>query len=335
MKFPFSNLRLKASSQDIRDVVGLELGAGLKQGVPAVRLLQKDGETEVVAAGFIDLNGILPSSPEDAAAAGSGTWQLPHEFKAPRAAIAINSKQAFLRHAVDASEEGEDKNTVAFRRTKRATADDLPPLTAGLPEFQAAWAARLFPEGHKPTAFSVQIAATAAMSGFLRNPAFKQAGGNAIAMLVFAEHTALAAFQDTALVLYREQPTGFQHIRNAISSEMHIDNEMADSLLNDTLVDPTTMIEPILRPLFRQVEISVDYLSRRRNCPVENFFIYGLPTGLRYWSIIFKRMMSKTLTPCQPLEGLAGADSLPELAETAPLMMTAAGAACAVLDDIA
>ncbi len=319
--------------KEIRDVVGLELGAGLKRGVPAVRLIEKNGETEVVAAGFLDLPGTLPDTPEAASASMPATWQLPYEFKAPRAAIAINSKQAFLRHTVNSSDDDGDPNTGAFRQTKRSTAADLPPLTAGLPEFLAAWAARLFPEGHRPTAGSIQIAETAAMSGFLHNPSFHKSGGNAIAMLVFAEHTALAAFQDTMLVLYREQATGFQHIRDAICSEMRIEQDMADTVLDDTLVDPTPMIEPILRPLFRQVEISLDYLARRRNCPVEHFFIYGLQNGLRYWSTLFKRMMSSALTPCLPLEGLSGADSLPGLAENAPLMMTAAGAACAVLDD--
>lgn len=335
----FSKLKIASKSAPFRDVVGMVLGAGLQQGVPAVRLTRKDGVDELVAGGFLDLSGALPATPDEAAAATPGSWQVPAAFRAPHAALAVHSGQAFLRHSAETRENGE-KGDPQMRSVSRATAPDLPPLTAGLPEFQAAWAARLFPEGHSPTACSIQIAATAVISGFSRNPVFKKSGGNAIAMLVFPAYTALAAFQDSLLVLYREHPVGFRHVREAVSTQMRIDEAMAESLLDDTLVDPIPMIEPVLRPLLRQVEISVDYLARRRDCPVDSFFICGLPTGFRYWSSLFNRMLGRPPTLCRPLDSLSGSPSaeLPDthplaVSETGPLFMAALGAAFAVLDD--
>jgi len=339
MGINLSKLKIASKSAPVLDVVGMVLGAGLPQGVPAVRLARKDGVDDLVAGGFLDLSGELPATPEDAAAATPGSWQVPTAFRAPHAALAIHSGQAFLRHSAETRENGENGDP-QMRSVSRATAPDLPPLTAGLPEFQAAWAARLFPEGRRPTACSIQIASTAAMSGFSHNPAFKKAGGNAIVMMVFPSYTALAAFQDSMLVLYREHPVGFRHVREAVSAQMRVDEAMAESVLDDTLVDPIPMIEPVLRPLLRQIEISVDYLARRRDCPVENFFICGLPTGFRYWASLFNRMLGRTPTLCRPPESFSGSPSavLPDthpLASdgTGQLFMAAIGAAFAVLDD--
>ncbi|HNX36111.1 MAG TPA: hypothetical protein PKM57_15910 [Kiritimatiellia bacterium] len=320
------------------DIVGLELGCGLADGVPAVRLRKRDGVIELLAAGFLHLPGTLPDSPDFAPTPGTTVWTLPRPFQAPHAAIAVTSKLAFFRQSAGAAEEGQEKKQVAYRQAARVVVPDQPPFTAGLPEFQAAWAARLLPEGRPPTACSLQVSVAAAMSGFLPHPAFVEAGGNAVTLFVFANHTALAAFQDFRLVLYREHPIGADHLRNAISSQMHMEIGLADAVLEDTLIDPTPIIEPVLRPLFRQVEISADYLLRRRNCPVKHFFVCGLTAGSRYWSAIFAHMMSQPLTPCLPLDGIrvtAPASCLPkDLNAAAPLLMTAIGAARAVLEDL-
>jgi len=321
------------------DIVGLELGAGLAEGVPAVRLRKREGETELLAAGFLKLPGTLPGTPEAVQSSGPLSWSLPHAFQAPYAALAVTSKSAFLRHSSGAGDEAPEKKQFTYRQVSRVIAPDQPPFVVGLPEFQAAWAARLLPEGRRPTACSLQIATAAAISGFIASPSFVgKAASSAVTLFVFPDYTALAAFQDARLVLYREHPVGYGHLRSAISSQMRIDLALADAVLEDTLIDPTPIIEPVLRPLFRQVEISADYLLRRRNCPVQNFFVCGLTAGSRFWSTVFSHMMNQPLTSPPPLEGIkvaAHAASLPkDLNAAAPLLMAAAGAARAVLEDV-
>ncbi len=335
MKSETFTAKMSPQRKSYTDIVGLELGAGLSQGVPAVRLRKREGKTELLAAGFLNLPGVLPETPE--AVSETVTWHLPKPFQAPYAALAVSSKQAFLRHSAS-GDEGPDKKQLDYRQTSQVIAQDLPPLVAGLPEFQAAWAARLLPEGHHPTACSLQLSATAAMSGLLATPTFAESEGNAIAFFVFPDFTALAAFHDAKLVLYREHGAGANHLRQAISAQMGIEVALADSVLNDTLIDPTPIIEPVLRPLFRQVEISADYLLRRRNCPLKHFFVCGLTAGGNYWSTLFSRMMNQTLSPCLPTDGIepgVSSSHVPDnLHEVAPLLMAAAGAARAVLEDV-
>jgi len=120
---------------------------------------------------------------------------------------------------------------------------------------------------------------------------------------------------------------------------MGIDHALADAVLDDTLIDPASIIEPVLRPLFRQVEISADYLLRRRNCPVKHFFVCGLPAGTRYWSTVFSHMMNLPLTACPAFDGLEIAPRPTALSEElikagAPLLLVAAGAARAALEDV-
>lgn len=336
------SLTVKLSSQrkPFDDIVGLEVGAGLPEGVPAVRLRKREGKFELLAAGFLKLQDALPET-EQAAQQETPMWLLPSPLQAPHAALAVSSKQSFLRHASGSGDETPDKRQTAFRIASRTAAPDLPPLVAGLPEFQSAWAARLLPEGRRPTTCSLQLSSAAALNGLTSAPAFLSAGGNAAALFVFPEFTALAAFQESRLVLYREHPVGYVHLRSAVSTQMGIDIALADSVLDDTLIDPTPIIEPVLRPLFRQVEISADFLSRRRNCKATNFFLCGLPSGATYWSTVFSHMMNLPLLVCPTLDGVerplrspqkqGALDPLSKAGEQ--LLMAAYGAARAVLED--
>jgi hypothetical protein len=290
---------------------------------------------ELAAVGFLTLPGSLPQKPEDASDAP--TWILPKAFHAAHAALAITSPQSFLMHASEIGEDLVANRSFAYRTVSRTLAPELPPLNAGLPEYQAAWAAKLLPEGRQPTACSLQVSPAAVINTFLINPTFDAIDGTAVVLFVHPQYTSLAAFYDFRLVLYREHPVGYEHVRDTICSQMKIDADMADSILDDNVIDPTSMIEPVLRNLFRQVEISYDYLSRRKNCQTKNFFVCGLPAGAKYWASIFVRMLDLKLAPFSPFDRLTRAQKetvLPaDLAADAPYLTTALGAALAVLED--
>lgn len=337
MKAVAPTAKFSSPRKPVTDVVGIEVGAAHPDGVPAVRVAKReDGKTELVAAGFLHLPGQLPeTAPEDGAAVPA--WTLPRPFQARHAALAITSAQAFMRHASGSEEEAESRQ-VPFRTVSHVLAQDLPPLKAGLPEFQAAWAARLLPEGRCPTACSLQISSAAAINGFLASPLFPTLNGTAVVLFVFPNHTSLVAVNESKIVLYREHPIGFSHVRAAISNQMRIEPSLADSVLQDTFIDPIPMIEPVLKALFRQVEISSDYLLRRRNCQTQNFFVCGLPSGGTYWSTVFSRMMNQPLTLFHPFDGLVKpqrpAQIPANIAEVEPFLMAALGAARAVLEDV-
>lgn len=311
-----------AKRKAVTDVVALAVG---EDGVPAVRVRKaKDGTLEVAAAAVLDLPGGLPDSPE-AAEADVTRWSLPRAFQAAHAAIAVASPRGSLRFSEEAS--GAD---AAVRRATVKTGNDLPPLVASLPEYQAAWTARLFPEGRRPTACSIQLASSASLNVLLA-AAGKQ---NIVAFLASPASTALVGLQGGTPVFYREYGEGQKDIRAALMSSMRIDGEMAEGILNDAMVDPSPVIEPILRPLFRQAEIAGDYLMRRGNAGVDRFVVVGLKSGLRYWSSIFELMTGQVLTEIAPDAGLRWNCRKPDAANGNLAAFTAVfGAARAVLEE--
>lgn len=337
MKSASFSAKLAPQAKPFVDVVGLEIGSAHPDGVPAVRVRKVADRTELLAAGFLKLPGVFPQTPQDAAEAAA-VWSLPRPFQAPYAALAVTSPQAYVRHMTGPGDDEPDNKQLPFRTAMRSFGPDLPTLKAGLPEYQAAWAAGLLPEGHPPTACSLQVSSAAVINTFTASPVFPTLSGTTLVLFVFAEHTSLVAFHESKIALYREHPIGYGHVRAAISDQMRIEPALADSVLQDTFIDPVPMIEPTLKVLFRQIEISSDYLIRRRNCQIQQIYLCGLPSGANYWSAIFSRAMPQPLTTFHPFDGLLKAQRNPHLPEdiatAEPYLTTALGAARAALEDV-
>jgi hypothetical protein len=316
------------------DVVGLELGSGLS-GVPAVRLVQGKQGIEIKAIGILDLLDTLPQAVE-AVTPDRPVWALPKPFCSANAALTVTSKLSFLRHTSGVNEEIPEKKQCVYRDIRRAFGSDMPELVAGMPEFQAAWASGLFPEGHAPTACSLQISQLAIMSGFNHHPVVKAAAGSSVALFVSSQSTTIVAFQDRLPVLYRDYPLGSAHVQQEVASKMQLSPILVQQLLEEDAMDASPYFEPILKPLMRQVEIMNDYLSRRRNAPASNFFISGALIGGRYWNSIFQKMIGKALIYCRPFEGIPLAKDavvMPDkLDDVESLFASATGAALAVME---
>ncbi len=316
------------------DVVGLELGSGLS-GVPAVRLVKGKQGLEIKAIGILDLLDTMPQAMESASS-DRPVWSLPKPFCSANAALAVTSKLSFLRHTSGVSEEIPEKKQFVCRDIRRAFGSEMPELVAGLPEFQAAWASGLFPEGRAPTACSLQISQLAIMSGFNHHPIVKAAAGSSVALFVSSQSTTIVAFQNRLPVLYREYPLGASHVQQEVAAKMQLSPILVQQLLEEDAMDASPYFEPILKPLLRQVEIMNDYLSRRRNAPASNFFISGSLIGRRYWNSIFEKMIGKALIYCRPFEGIPLAKDavvMPDkLDDVEALFTSAIGAAVAVME---
>jgi Tfp pilus assembly PilM family ATPase len=154
----------------------------------------------------------------------------------------------------------------------------------------------------------------------------------------FGHHSAITVFYENKLVLYREHPVGYMTLGEAISAKMCIDIAIAQTMMDDPVIDITPVITPLLETLYRQVDISADYLARRKNCIVENFYIYGLPCGVSHWTSTFKTLVNLPIHHLHPFGGISCSNKrilLPESFEkNAPLFMSAIGAARALLEDI-
>lgn len=328
-------LKIKREAQvvPIRDVVGIELGVSSGRGVPAVRLVRKGDQVECLSAGFVKLPAELPQVPDKVVGMVSRPWQLPSLLRAPRVAVALNSEQAFLRRAGDGGESSEEGEGYKQRTVQSVAVEDSPVMIAGVPEFKIHWVLRHFPEGRKPTVCSIQIAVTAALNTFLCHPDFVATGGNGMAIVVFERQTAIAAFKDGELMLYYERPIGFEHVQSAIVAETRLDQSTVAAMIEDNLIDPLPIVQPVLQPLLKQIEYSMDYLQRRYSYVTRNFFINRVQAGNRYWSLAFEHYMQRKLQIVTPFTCMANKRPKSVSDEDEPCFMGAAGAALAVLGD--
>jgi len=335
-----------ARKKGLMDVVGVELTDD-PAGCPAVRLRHRKDGWHLVAAGRVPApEGHLPETWEETGK--QPQWALPAAFQAPHAALVVASAQSFIRQttpaglvsdpyaAKTASEaaprklgirrEAASKPAEAEKPMPRPQAgiplshngtrsvmlplaDDGFALQCGLPEFQVLWLSRLLPEGHRPTAASVQIREAALLSAPLMQPAFREAGGNAAAVFVLDHAVFFAAYREGTPILFRECPDvgGSADLRKGVGAALGLEDAMIDSVLDDTLLDPRPALEPYVRPVLRQLALSLDYLRERHNLTIGAVLVFGLSAGARYWSQMCEDSLHFPLLAPEPFEGLVKA----------------------------
>ena len=159
-------------------------------------------------------------------------------------------------------------------------------LQAGLPEYQVLWLSRLLPEGHRPTACSVQVEPSALLASILQQPDFVAADGTAVAVFVTRTTIYFAAYRKGSLLLFRECPgaLGYEVMRELVKSGLSVTDDLVESILENSLIDPRPALEPLVSPVLQQLQLSLDYLAQRYDVHVDRVFLMGLSAGARYWS---------------------------------------------------
>jgi len=344
------------------DVTGVELYSLEPDGCPAVRVYQKRGEWRVGAAGFVPSPaGAMPECWDDIAKQPS--WELPRQFQAPGAAIAVNSPDALfgqaspdaivqemiaglrapaashsapsdagkkrlgIKRAPSAAKPTEEKKPAQSQPSKRP---ELPPegvpvsengrrfavrpfaeddlrLAASLPEYQALWLGRLLPEGKRPTAVSIQLAESALMASVMMQPAYRDSGGSILAVFVRRDAVFFAGYKLGRPALWRRCPGvgGYEAMRAAVKKTLGVEEELVDSVLDDSLVDPRPALEPFLHPVLEQMELARAYLESRHSINSERVLLLGLPSGAGQWSRFAEESLKIKVEPADPFAGFA------------------------------
>ena len=212
-------------------------------------------------------------------------------------------------------------------------------IQSGLPEYQVVWLSRLLPEGRRPTAASIQTLPSALLASLCEQPAFNAAGGTAFAIYVMRNSVYLAGYKEGQLMLFRSCPgvAGWEMLREGVKLRLGLEDEMVDEILDDALIDPRSAMEPFVRPILQQLEISLDYLVSRHNLRIDKVFIMGLPSGARYWSQMAEESLRMPLIAPSVFDGLALPPKDRELAELTPsksqAFLAALGAARAAMEE--
>ena len=180
-------------------------------------------------------------------------------------------------------------------------------IQSALPEYQVLWLSRLLPEGRRPTAASVQTLPSALLASLCEQPEFNAVEGNALAVFVMKTAVYFAAYRAGQLLMFRQCPgaAGWEMMREGVKLRLGLDDEMVDEILDDAIVDPRSAMEPFVRPVLQQLEVSLQYLSSRLGMRVDKVFVMGLPAGARYWSQMAEEALGLPLVAPSVFEGLA------------------------------
>ncbi len=180
-------------------------------------------------------------------------------------------------------------------------------LAASLPEFQALWLGRLLPEGRRPTASSIQVAESALMASPLLQPAFRDAKGSMLAILVRRNAIFFAGYKNGNPVLWRRCPgvRGYDAMREAIGKTLGVGEELINDVLEDSLVDPRPALEPFLHPVLQQLDLARAYLAGKHSLNADRVLLLGLPCGAGHWQHMAEESLKMHLIRAKPFDGLA------------------------------
>lgn len=337
----------KRGPSALADVVGIELGGGDERGCPAVRLVRRKGVWAVRALGFVKPPAqALPTSWKDIDI--QPTWSLPSAFAAPSAALAVRSADQVVRQmSPEALADGEKGGLTkapfsrdGLRLAVAPLGDGAFVLEAGLPEYQVLWLSRLFPEGHRPTAASVQPASAAMLSALAEQEDFNADGGNAAALFVTESSVCFVGYRNAMPVLLREFPGvgGTVRIREAVKVGLGLsEDKMVDAVMDDTLVDLDSVLRPLVNPILRQLELSLDYMKGRLGISVNRVFLMGQTFGAAHWNRLADELLGVRLEAPELFRGYefpAGLDGeTGALASQSHLFMVALGAARSAMEE--
>lgn len=185
-------------------------------------------------------------------------------------------------------------------------------MEAGLPEYQILWLSRLLPEGRRPTAASVQVRPAALAASLLRQPEFTANGGSALALFLSEDEVNIVGYKGGDIVLWRacRGLGGWKRIRETLKSGLGLDDEMIAGVLEDTLIDPRPVLEPVLAPIIDELAVSRDYLVGKLGIEPKTALVFGLPAGIRYWNAITEERVRLSLVAPEAFAGIERADKI-------------------------
>lgn len=191
------------------------------------------------------------------------------------------------------------------RFSTRPLAEEGFHLVSSIPEFQALWLGRLLPEGRRPTASSIQLADSALMASVLAQPVFHETKGNLLAVFVRDNDIYFAGYRDGTPILWRKCPTrgGYRAMCAAVKKTLGVDEELIDSVLEDSLIDPRPALEPFLHPVLEQLELARAYLAGNQGVNVEQVLLSGVPCGAQHWRHSVEELLKLNLVAPDPFEG--------------------------------
>jgi len=128
------------------------------------------------------------------------------------------------------------------------------------------------------------------------------------ALVIFARKNAFyfAGYKNGEPALWMRCPSagGTTAMRSAIKKTLGVDEELVDSVLNDSLIDPRPALEPFVRPMLAQLELSLAYLTSKHGLKFDHALLLGLGAGTEHWSALAEESLHLRLIAPDPFDGL-------------------------------
>ena len=250
------------------------------------------------------MSGLDAAKAAPAASSGSKKFGIKRESQpaAPRTATKSDAparRPTFPDAGTSVSENGR-------RFVTRPMAEQGFHLYSSLPEFQTLWISRLLPEGKRPTASSIQVAESALMASVFLQPEFHAADGSTLAIFVRNEAIFFAGYKKGEPVLWLRCPSagGINAMHTAIKKTLGVGDDLIRSVLEESLIDPRPALEPFIRPIFAQLELSLAYLSSKHGLKFDHALLMGLDAGAALWSTYAEEALRLKLIAPNPYDGL-------------------------------
>ncbi len=241
---------------------------------------------------------------EEEAPAKPKRFSLRREEKPKAAAPAASAETAAAAPAPEPGVPVSNGGTRFVMKPISAEGDFV--MEAGLPEYQVLWLSRLLPEGRRPTAASIQVRPSALAASVLRQKAFVEARGSALALFVNEGDACIVGYRDGDIALWRKcrRAPGWRAIREALKRGLGLDDAMVADVLNDNLIDPRPILGPVLAPMLDELSVSRDYLSSKFGSDVASALLLGVPAGAAYWRDLAEERAHVSLVAPDAFDGL-------------------------------
>ncbi|MFO7534625.1 MAG: hypothetical protein R6X19_02910 [Kiritimatiellia bacterium] len=333
---------LKKFDRTPDDVVGIDFGAS---GLKCVRLKQTPAGIAFVAA------DIFPPIllPEAVGCGALPALTLPKSLQAPYGALALSSEQAVIKvmsFPGEFSAETESQiiphmgledpalfrvNYIVLVHGHARSESRL--LAIGYPSERAAVAPRMIPTG-MPAPCSIEIAGLATLTSFLHMLTTKGIT-ETVGHLEIGEKTSLfALFTKGVPVLIRKLEFGVESVMHLVRQGLGVTPQVALDIVATGSIDITHWVNQGSQPFIKQLLLSRDFVERRENCRIRQFFLNGGGGGMAPLRKDIEQAFALEFALWNPLEAfISDGTPLPETIRGQEFRLTAAtGAALAVLE---
>jgi Tfp pilus assembly PilM family ATPase len=281
-----SNLQsvLKKFDHSPKDVVGLDFGA---TGIKCVRLKKIQGEIVLTGADII-APVRFPANPESVQ--NAPVLVLPKIFHAAYAALALPSDQAIIKVLSFPGEfTAETEHQIVphmglehpeiYRINYKILVNgharsESRVLAVAYPAAHAAFAPRLIPAG-PPAPCSIEIAGLATLSAFMKKLE-KKGTSETVGHLEMGENSSLfSLFTRSIPVLIRKFEFGVDSVMHQVRQGLGVPPQVAIDIVSSGSIDISHWVSEAAQPFIKQLLVSRDFVERRENCRIRQFFLSG------------------------------------------------------------